>query len=152
MDELAKTHLHRCLSLPFSFKRGTDIEQSRIHVRYFLRNRQRIRGDGARVAQRKQPPPKLHGARPHRPVPQQATGKAETHAVDNGGGQQIDNNSVMVACVERNLCPASWFGNASQNIEGPITIERRDPDRSDILDVRGCPPELKRQDRPPTAG
>ena len=73
-------------------------------------------------------------------------------APERGRAQQVEDDVIVIAGVERDalLCPG--LDHAPDHIEGPVAVEGRDLDRDHVLD-RGEPaPERAGSTTPPTAG
>ena len=85
-------------------------------------------------------------AGPDCPMAQQSANDSSAFAAETVLGQEIHQNAVIVAGVQRDV--ASGFGYGSHNIDGLIAIERRHLDRDHILDVYELAPECVRENAP----
>jgi hypothetical protein len=70
---------------------------------------------------------------------------------DNPFGEQVEQNVIVVASVERDVTGASGFGNGAHYVECLVAVERGNLDGDYVRDLDEAPPEFERQ-QPATDG
>src|SRR3974390_1257748 len=68
------------------------------------------------------------------------------------GQRKVEQNMIVVACVERDAVECAGRKNAAQYVECAVTVERRDLDRNDIVDLGKSAPEICAQDHAANRG
>ena len=94
--------------------------------------------------------------RPTRPLTQQPADDPQPHLAASGRDaelrQQIEQDVIVVAGVERDVPGAPGFGHGADDLEGLVTVERRNLDGHDVRDLHEAPPEWIRQQPAPGRG
>src|ERR1700756_1560242 len=81
---------------------------------------------------------------PSRP-PLMRTVRSRPFATTVKGGDEVEDDVIVVAGVERDPVGGVRLHDAAHDVEGAVTIERRDLDGDHVLDRREPPPERHRQ-------
>src|SRR6202030_1195623 len=89
---------------------------------------------------------------PDGPVAEQSTYDASLAAAEIELREQVGNDVVVVAGVERDFRGASGLYHCAHDIQRLIAVERRDFNSDDILDFRELAPKRVRQRPPAHAG
>ncbi len=81
------------------------------------------------------------GACPYRPMAQQAARKTKLLAAEIIGGEQVEQNIVVVAGVQRYFVGAPGFGEGADDIESLVAVKRGNFYGHNIFDVTKFAPE-----------
>ncbi len=91
--------------------------------------------------------------RPYRPVAEQATGKTQRTGMGDKGQDQVEDDVVVIAGIERHPIGCARSGDAMHDVERRIAVERGDLDADHVVDLRETAPErFPERNAPPTAG
>ena len=82
--------------------------------------------------------------RPDCPMAQQAAREPDGPRAEIKHREQVEQNVVIVSCVQGDLASPARIGNGPHDVNGLIAIERRYLDGDHILDLGELPPELVR--------
>ncbi len=93
---------------------------------------------------------------PHAPMSEQAALDAQHRLAavraDDERRDQVEDDVVVVAAIERDAVGGAGLDHAAHDVEGAVAVERRDLDRDDVLDGREAAPERHRQHQPADGG
>src|SRR5690348_12473671 len=81
--------------------------------------------------------------RADRPLSQQATDDVYDVVAEPERGQQIDDDVVVVAGVQRDVAGPSRLDDGADHVDRRVPVERRDLDRDDAVDLGERPPEVE---------
>src|SRR4051812_45929083 len=81
--------------------------------------------------------------RPHGPLAQQSAADAQrAPSAKPERRDQVADNVVVIAGVQRDLTGATRLGDGTHDVHGTVPVEGRDLDRDDVLDLREPAPEI----------
>src|SRR5690242_4101700 len=82
---------------------------------------------------------------PHRPMAEQSANDTKPFATQIKFGEEIDEDVVVIACIECDLLCATGLHNRTNHIKCLVSVERRDLDGHNVIDLRELPPEFEGQ-------